>query len=231
MIASRLLPIGFAFAMVVASGAAAQPATGNPRCVYPDPYVLLGRDFAGLEKVDYRFIDTKAGQLRWVFLSWAGPKGGTVFVLSCDGHVVAEHGLGYAEELEFGPLPDPWTIDVKYTDATGTGLLERSESFLQFDGKTIAVLWDHKILDRSTFPNFMWTGRQDDDRSRTDTYTYQWTYSQPRNEIRVTGTHKVELDPGPRKHKAGSDPSVVHSSALPEEKYCFKSEANRFVRC
>ena len=199
---------GIVFAVVIACFAA--QAAETTRCVYPDPHALLGPEAGNLERVEYRLFETKAGPMRWLFLSWENPAGGMAFVLACDGHVVAKRAVGDVVMHTWGQpgIIGPGTgVDITTSSTTGAGVLVESESWLQFDGKAINVLWTHDSLVITH-----------DARDQT-TDNYGWTFFPPQNEIRVTG----------KRTKAPGD--EANSVALPEEKYCFRAAANRYVRC
>jgi hypothetical protein len=206
--------IGAVFATSIGNGAATQPRL----CVYPDPHTLVARDVTP-EIVAYRLFDTKAGPTRWLFLSWNNPsEDGMVFVLACDGHVVAKQRVGYIRGHDWGGPPDPRTgpgtqVDVTTSVATPTpdhrnSIITQSDTWLQFDGKTIAVLWTH-----ATFVTHIGNGPG----STAD--TYEEDFLPPQNEIHVLGKRRMVLD---------EDAKPV---SLPEERYCYRAALNRYVRC
>ena len=202
-------PFGIIFAVMIASCAAR--AAESPRCVYPDPHALLERDAGNPERVEYRLFDTKAGPMRWLFLSWENPQDGMAFVLACDGHAVAKRKVGYVVSHGWGQpgnIGPGSGVEITTTSMTSTGVLSVFDSRLQYDGKAINVLWTHDSMVTPGAPG---------PDSTTD--TYQWIFFPPQNEIRVTGKRTKAL---------GDDAKSV---ALPEEKYCFRADANRYVRC
>ena len=201
----RKISVGSVLAAAIAATSAAAQTTKDRNCVYPNPYTLLGREAVPLERGDYLQTDG----MRWLFLSWDGyPSGGMAFVLACDGHVIAEQGVGDVSLYSWGTpgrLGSGSGVDVTTSAMTGKGVFVQSISWLQFNGKTIDLLWTHPTLVARNLG-----GGSD---------TYQWTFLPPQNEIRVTGKHRPHL---------GDDAGAV---ALPEEEYCFHADANQFVRC
>lgn len=192
-------------ATTIANLSRAVPATTNPRCVYPDPSTLLGKEGGSPEKVDYLLFDTKSGPMRWLFLSWEDPRDGMAFLLACDGQIIDKRRLGYITSEGWGDPRNTGTgtaVEVTTTSVRDERILVQSESWLKFNGRTIAVQWTHD--DTVAMPGSIF-----------DTYTWSYYYP-PRDEILVTG-----------KRTAADGTSV----ALPSEKYCFRSNLNRFVRC
>ncbi len=182
-------------------------------CVNPDPYRLMGGGFAALESVQYFYYGANLN--RWVFISWGAPPGGMVFVLACDGRVIAERYLGHLEKFDEGPTVNgKETVEVRYISATGTGTFDRSVSLLRFDGKFIVDLWDHDANDFGSIPE-----RDGRWLSETDVYDWEYQLREPVAEIRVTGTRKTELN------------GRTHTRGLPPEKYCYREDKNKFVRC
>jgi hypothetical protein len=204
VIALRKISVGSVLAAAIAATSAAAQTTKDRNCVYPNPYTLLGRDDVPLERVDYLQSDG----MRWLFLSWEGfPADGMAFVLACDGHIIAKREVGnvtqYGWEGQDRVSPG---VGVGVTTAamTSKGILVSTESWLEFNGRTIDLLWTHPTL----------VANKPDGAD-----IYQWTYLPPKNEIIVTGKHR---------RNPSNDAGGV---ALPEEKYCFHANANQFVRC
>ena len=218
MIIGRLVLICTALATAIASSAAA--AAESPRCVYPDPHTLVGRDIHP-ETVAYRLFDTTTGPMRWLFVSWSNPHDdGMAFVLACDGHVVAKQRMGYVTDHGWGGaghLGGGRSVDVTTSITTpmadgSNATITESESWLEFNGKTIAIVWTHV-----TFVTHI----RDAPGATRDSYVTEYDYP-PKDEIRVTGK-RSKVEPG------GTDDP--HPIALPEEKYCYRPAWNRYVRC
>ena len=81
-------PFGIVFVVAIVSSVAR--AEDSPRCVYPDPHTLLEREARNLETVEYRLFDTKAGPMRWLFLSWESPEGGVTAPIYTPAPVAAD---------------------------------------------------------------------------------------------------------------------------------------------
>jgi hypothetical protein len=182
---------------------------------------LLGRNIGTLEKVDYLNPEAKDGEARWIFISWDGPPDGVVYVLSCNGHVLAERRLGYLERLEFGPyVLNRATIEAWYIPGSGTGINDHSIAILMFDGKSIRILWDHPVDDSATEPADMFRGEPQSNGMRTDEQTYHWEYGDREEKlIKVTG----------RETRATENRTIRR--ILPPEKYCFRAAEMKYARC
>lgn len=197
-----------------------QPEEKSERCVYPDPYALMGGEFGGLERVDYFFSFADRSRLRWLFISWEGPPDGEVFVLDCDGHIRAKREFGYVEQTNSGPDPGGRnSVEVRYVPDSGTGIDDHSVAILSFDGKAINVLWDHAVDDRATQPAYTFGGKPQSNGMRTDEQIYEWEYDTHGLVIKVTGRETRSTDTRTIRRK------------LPSEKYCFKAAEMKYVRC
>jgi hypothetical protein len=194
-------------------------------CVYPDPQKLLGPNFpVNYEKADYLLFDTPTGRIRWLFVSYEGPKDGVLFVLSCNGQVITSRGVGWIDKLDFGPTVNgQTTVEAVYVTASGTGLYVEGVSLFTLDGKSVRDLWDHESYDMGSFPPSLWSRDPRETRWRTEIETYEWKYvpirSANKSEIAVTGTHEIDYD-----DKARVKPTKP-------EKYCYRTDKNKFVRC
>lgn len=186
-------------------------------CSYPDPQKMVGKE---IEKAEFRIFSLPEGAARWLLVSWDGPKGGLVDVLACDGHAVANLGLGYFDQAMQGPIVNGRaTLEVLYVPATGSGINLQSVALLQFDGKAVSVLWDHLSRNINSFPNALDGGAADDERWRTTTDVFRWEYTKNGTEIRVTGSQKNELGKATRTHK------------LRPERYCLQPSTHKFATC
>lgn len=196
-----------------------QPEEKSEKCVYPDPYALMGGEFAGLDRAEYMF--TGNARIRWLFISFGGPPDGEVFVLSCNGHVLAKRELGFVERYGWGPeLPSLNTAEVWFIPNSGTGINDHSVALLVFDGKSIRILWDHAVDDSATEPAYLFDGKPQSNGMRTDEQTYHWEYGD-RDEkiIKVTG----------RETRSTGIRTIRRT--LPPEKYCFDASKLKYVRC
>ncbi len=198
--------------------------TAGAPCTNPSARFLLGQDIAGLRDIQYLPLQHKIGPLRWAFLSWEGPPDGMVFVLSCDGQILAKRGLGFIDKLKAGPAVEGQsTVEARYVSGSGTDMDEHAVSLLAFDGKSIRVLWDHPSYDSSTMSTLRENPKTHQIIWRADTYSYAWSYlparSMNKTAIDVTGVHEIDIS------------GVIHKRAARPERYCYRSGKNEFVRC
>ena len=213
----RKISIGIvlATALAHAGSATAKSAPNDPHCVYPDPHTLVGPGIAP-EIVEYRLFDAPQGPLRWLFVSWdTYPSDGMAFVLACDGHIVAKQRVGFVIAHYWGVagrsgpgMSVNVTTSAMVDRSTRAPRLVQSETWLQFDGKAINVLWTHAKMVMPVLP-------------RPESMRELYTWSLDQNGLHVTGKLTKVLP---------TDDGVV-GVALPKERYCFHADVNRFVRC
>jgi hypothetical protein len=204
--------------MLWGAGPALATADETERCVYPDPYALMDNPYASPETALYIYSNNP--QVRWLFISWGAPPGGELFVLACNGHILAKRNFYKVERLDFGPnILNRTSIETWYIPASGTGINNHSVAILLFDGNSIRIVWDHDLNDVSSAPADLFTGEPQGKGMRTDEQTFQWQFASDERVIEVTG------------HETRATESRTIRHVLPPEKYCFSASILRYVRC
>lgn len=195
--------------LVIAAAFFSAPAEAG--CVTPKPRALLGRDVVGCcQMISGRMEGAGAG-LRWVSVSWEGPKDGNLYVVDCLGAKVAElESLGSVEHVDalpsIGGIP---TAKVTYIPATGTGIQLRSVALVQYRGGRPWKLWDHATLDAAyTPPNL---GQSYEDRT-------SWRFLQGHRRIEANTVRGL----------LGGSRKVLKLHA---ERYCLRASVWRYVSC
>ena len=143
-----------------------------------------------------------------------------MFVLACDGHVLAKRDYYKVERINFGPnVLSKTSIETWYIPDSGTGINNHSIAILMFDGKSIRTVWNHDVSDVSAAPADLFTGEPQGKGMRTDEQTFQWEFTSDEQVIEVTG----------RETRATENRTIRR--ILPPEKYCFKAPEMKYVRC
>jgi len=200
-------------------------APEHPACVYPDPYSLLP-PHSEVEKVDYLPLDFAGIPIRWMFVSYSASydSGAKVFVLSCDGTVLAQTDTGPILTVAFTTsitnreyVNRDYTVEAHYEDLRNSG---ESTIIMQYKNNEILHLWVHPIRTETYWPGTHPGVAHRDDHIRKVTDTYSWTYNRYTNTIEVTGQRATELKSG----------STTYRTLSPE-KFCYRPEFTRYVPC
>jgi len=88
-------------------------------------------------------LSTDRGQRIVATLSWGGPNGGALVLLSCGGELLGFVDIGYVTEMN--PLDATGDgrqeVTVRHTTGTGTGWREEQTAVFAFSSDSIRVLW------------------------------------------------------------------------------------------
>jgi hypothetical protein len=149
--------------------------------------------------------------LRWVSVSWEGPKDGNLYVLDCRGAKVAKlESLGFVEHVDavpsIGGIP---TVAVTYVPATGTGIQLSTVALVQYRAGRPWKLWDHATFAATYVPSSLGPSYEE----RTT-----WRFLQGQSQIELT---TVRTDLG----------KVRRTLRLPIKRYCLRKSVWRFVEC
>jgi hypothetical protein len=88
-------------------------------------------------------LNTPRGRRLISTLSWGGPNGGVLLLLSCDGDLLRSADVGYvvsfrSQDVAGDSSPE---LIIEQQTGSGTGLAERQLSVYGIAGDTIAALW------------------------------------------------------------------------------------------
>lgn len=101
----------------------------------------LGEDPA--TRVTTAVLITPRGARLISTLSWGGPNGGVLLLMSCDGDLLRSAEVGYVLSLQSQDVTGDASSEliIEQQTGSGTGLAERQISVYGITGDTIAVLW------------------------------------------------------------------------------------------
>jgi len=88
-------------------------------------------------------VTTPRGRRVIAAISWGGPNGGALVLMSCDGTPLGSAELGYVRSLRAQDLTGDGVAEliVEQQTGSGTGLVERQTTVYGIAGDTIAALW------------------------------------------------------------------------------------------
>ena len=150
----RRLNLGFM--LVMASILTVGAARGAMSCMPPSMEALLASYAKQHLEEDYYPAATSSGPVmaeadgktvQWYGIQWESPPGGLLYVLSCDGKVLALKRIGAVLSINAGPrLPGVGdTVVVDYIEGSGTGAQIQSSSVLSLQGTHLRELWTHDL--------------------------------------------------------------------------------------